>query len=90
MGAKVDSETAGTAGISVLPQPLRWCLGVRAQEFDRDLAQDIEAENQVSFLNLRFTEDMNLMAADGFHPGPGVYSEWGRRAARAVTPLMQA
>ena len=77
-------------GFPALPQPLRWWLGVRAREFDRDLAQDIEAENRVSFLNLRFTEDMSLMAADGFHPGPGVYSEWGRRAARAVTTLMQA
>lgn len=76
-------------GFPALPQPLRWWLGARAREFDRGLQRDVEAEDRVSFLSLRFTEDTSLMAADGFHPGPNVYREWGRRAALAVTSLMK-
>jgi len=77
-------------GFPALPQPLRWYLGARAREFDHDLERDVEAEDGVSFLSLRFTEDVSLMATDGFHPGPGVYKEWGRRAGLAATALMEA
>lgn len=77
-------------GFPALPQPLRWYLGARAREFDRDLERDVEAEDGVLFLSLRFTEDTSLMAADGFHPGPEVFKEWGRRAGLAVTALLQA
>ena len=76
-------------GFPALPQPLRWYLGSRAREFDRDLERHVAAEEGVTFLSLQFTEDTSLMASDGFHPGPGVYSEWGRRAGVAVSDLMK-
>ena len=72
-------------GFPALPQPLRWWLGVRARVFDDDLKHDVEGGGGVSFLSLRFTEDVNMMASDGFHPGPDVYREWARRACAAVT-----
>ncbi|MEM7344179.1 MAG: SGNH/GDSL hydrolase family protein [Chloroflexota bacterium] len=75
-------------GFPALPQPLRWYLGAIAREFDRDLAHSVETEDDVSFLSLRFTEDTTLMASDGFHPGPGVYKEWGKRASLVITALM--
>ncbi|QFU09339.1 hypothetical protein PARPLA_02305 [Rhodobacteraceae bacterium THAF1] len=28
--------------------------------------------------------DLSLLAPDGFHPGPGIYAEWGRMLAQAV------
>ena len=71
-------------GFPALPQPLRWHLGRRASEFDRSLEAQIAAEADCRYLSLRFTSDAGLMAADGFHPGPGVYAEWGRRAAQLV------
>lgn len=71
-------------GFPALPQPLRWYLGRRAREFDRDLQRDVAKEPGTTFLSLRFSEDANLMASDGFHPGPGVYAEWGRRAGALV------
>ncbi len=74
-------------GFPALPQPLRWYLGARATAFDRALADDLATRDDASFLNLRFTQDLSLMASDGFHPGPEVYREWGRRAARAVSAL---
>ncbi len=68
-------------GFPALPQPLRWYLGTRASEFDAALAANTAAESGMTFLSLRFSEDVGLMAADGFHPGPPMYAEWAERAA---------
>lgn len=68
-------------GFPALPQPLRWYLGRRASEFDTVLQQDVAAEPDVHFVSLRFSQDVTLMAVDGFHPGPAIYTEWARRAA---------
>ena len=72
-------------GFPALPQPLRWWLGARALRFDDDLKHDVRIEDDASFLSLRFTEDVSLMASDGFHPGPDVYREWARLASRAIS-----
>ena len=77
-------------GFPALPQPLRWYLGERATAFAEDLQADVAGDPRVRFLSLRFTEDTTLMASDGFHPGPAVYAEWGRRAARGVSTLAAA
>ena len=74
-------------GFPALPQPLRWYLGARASSFDRAMAATVETLDDARFLSLRFTEDLSLMASDGFHPGPGVYREWARRAATAIAGL---
>ena len=71
------------ASFPALPQPLRWYLGSRARDFDRDLERDMDGEADAVFLSLRFG-DVAAMALDGFHPGPTIYSEWGRRAADIV------
>lgn len=67
-----------------LPQPLRWFLGSRAARFSQVLERDVAAEANCRFLPLNFSQDSGLMAPDGFHPGPGIYSEWGQRAAAAI------
>ncbi|WP_237067539.1 SGNH/GDSL hydrolase family protein [Microbulbifer guangxiensis] len=67
-----------------LPQPLRWYLGRRATRFDQILRGDTRGEANAEFLSLRFSDDRALMATDGFHPGPGIYREWGRRVAELV------
>lgn len=77
-------------GFPALPQPLRWILGARATQFNHDLERDVAVDDAANFLDLRFTADTALMASDGFHPGPGVYAEWGARVAalvRQVSPL---
>ena len=71
-------------GFPALPQPLRWHAGGRASAFDRVLAADVAADGDAHFVNLRFTEDPSLMSRDGFHPGPGIYAEWGRRVAEVI------
>ena len=72
-------------GFPALPQPLRWVLGARATRFNDDLRQDIAADGAATFLDLRFTVDTTLIASDGFHPGPGIYAEWGARVAAKVS-----
>jgi lysophospholipase L1-like esterase len=73
-------------GFPALPQPLRWWLGARATAYDEHLQKDLRGEADVSFLSLRFTDDVRGMAADGFHPGPTVYREWAKRVATLVQP----
>ena len=67
-----------------LPQPLRWHLGSRATEFHHDLAADVAADGEAHFVDLRFEADIGLVAADGFHPGPGIYSLWADRVAAVI------
>ncbi len=66
-----------------LPQPLRWYLGIGAQAYNTALKAQAEA-NGALFLPLDFSLDISQMATDGFHPGRGVYREWGRRAAAGI------
>ena len=71
-------------GFPARPQPLRRHVGARATQFDSDLRADVSKEPDCRFVSLRFTENVTLMAADGFHPGPEIYSEWARRVANQI------
>lgn len=68
-----------------LPQPLRWYLGNRARRFNQHLATLIAAQPSCSLLTLSLAPEAGMMAADGFHPGPVIYSLWAEHAARAIT-----
>ena len=71
-------------GFPALPQPLRWHVGLRATQLHRALAADVAAEADARFIDLRFSDDMSLMASDGFHPGPRIYAEWAQLIAAAI------
>lgn len=71
-------------GFPALPQPLRWHLGWRATLFDSALKGALDDEADVVFMSLRFTENVDAMAEDGFHPGPTVYAEWARRVSEVI------
>lgn len=72
-----------------LPQPLRWYLGRRARQFDRDLQQDVSRDPSATFLSLDMPRDHRLMASDGFHPGPKAYEVWGKNAAETTLQALQ-
>lgn len=76
-------------GFPALPQPLRGYLGDRAGRFDNALEQELEKHAGAEFLSVRFTENVDEMASDGFHPGPAIYAEWARRAAELITRLQK-
>lgn len=67
-----------------LPQPLRWYLGRRSTEFDRLLAREVAQESQIRHLPLSFAHGEELMASDGFHPGPPAYALWGQHVAETI------
>jgi len=60
----------------LLPQPLRWFLGHRADRFDHWLADMIETRQNIHHIPIAFPHDPTLMASDGYHPKAGVYQEW--------------
>lgn len=68
----------------LLPQPTRWVVGGRARRFDRARMRLVARTEGA--VNLPFEGDLGteLMAEDGFHPGPEVYARWGGLAAQAL------
>jgi lysophospholipase L1-like esterase len=75
-----------------IPNPLRWTLGRQATRYDDALKTWATAEPETTYIDLRTEAGdplhgvpiTDVMATDGFHPGPRIYDEWGRRAARAI------
>jgi len=68
----------------LLPQPLRWVLGAQASRFDRALRELVSDCSVCRFIEMDFEPNVSQMSADGFHPGPKIYSEWGRKVYRAI------
>lgn len=68
----------------ILPNPLSWVLGGEAARFDRDLQNLVAERPKCRFVPMDFKTDASLMSEDGFHPGPKIYAEWGRKVYRAI------
>ena len=68
----------------LLPQPLRWVLGAQAARFDQALREIVSHRAGCRFVEMDFEPDVSHMSPDGFHPGPKIYSEWGRKVYRAI------
>ena len=68
--------------IQVLPQPLRWFVGTRAEEFDQLLKQSCKGVCQYLQINVGKVDDM--LAIDGFHPSARLYQIWGQQAAKLI------
>ncbi|GAA0859544.1 SGNH/GDSL hydrolase family protein [Aliiglaciecola litoralis] len=69
-----------------LPNPLRWYLGERAARFDRVMHQ-FAHHNHCQYYALPSMMDSQEMASDGFHPGPQVYTQWGKGLAEHIIEL---
>ncbi len=68
----------------LLPRPLRDVLGRRGLAFDRVL-EDLAADRaEAVHLRPDMALDPDLMASDGFHPGPRIYARWAEEAAEAI------
>jgi len=68
----------------LLPQPLRWVAGAQARRFDRALRRLVDKRTGCRFVIMDFEPDVSRMSPDGFHPGPKIYAEWGRKIYRAI------
>ncbi|QOL25850.1 SGNH/GDSL hydrolase family protein [Thalassotalea sp. LPB0316] len=67
-----------------LPNPLRWYLGNRAKQLNKDLTQICQAYKQTHTLTIELPNDPSLMASDGFHPGQPVYQQWAILASEHI------
>ncbi|MCL1065289.1 SGNH/GDSL hydrolase family protein [Shewanella olleyana] len=68
-----------------LPQPFRWFLGSRANEFNHALTHWISNSSlPCEQLDMRESLSNATMAEDGFHPSTEIYQHWGQMAARLI------
>ncbi len=67
-----------------LPHPLRWWLGRRALQFNRLLEEFAQNRPRCTFVAIPYPPDQQLIAADGFHPGPLAYRLWGAHLAELL------
>lgn len=80
----IISQIPGLENFEVLPQPLRWCLGMQSRRFNA-VAKSIWAGHPVcEFMDLPLVFDQSLMASDNFHPGEDAYRIWAEAFAQCI------
>ncbi|WP_246534412.1 SGNH/GDSL hydrolase family protein [Aliiroseovarius lamellibrachiae] len=67
----------------LLPNPLRWVLSLQAHRYDRALYQQAQELN-VDYMPFDVPLSPEMMASDGFHPGPNTYYLMGQRIAQQI------
>ncbi|MCL1057633.1 SGNH/GDSL hydrolase family protein [Shewanella gelidimarina] len=70
-------------GFPALPQPLRWFLGKRCDEFNQQLTQ-LATTAPLILLDFGAELQPELMAVDGFHPGVQIYQHWGKSVVDTI------
>ena len=74
-----------------LPQPLRWYLGAQAQRYNRGLQNLLQQRSDCRLVKVPVPADgADLVASDGFHPGPGFYRLWGQQLAQDIRRYWQS
>lgn len=69
--------------LPLVPHPLRWYLGCCAQALD-DAVQGWTQSQGLGYCALRWADDPQALAEDGFHPGPSQYPQWAQRLAQTI------
>ncbi|MEN9451846.1 MAG: hypothetical protein RLZZ369_905 [Pseudomonadota bacterium] len=67
-----------------LPQPLRWFLGQRAHQLNRQLQSWSRTQAPCTLLQNDFPMQPDMMAADGFHPSAATYKLWADNVAQVI------
>ena len=67
-----------------LPQPLRWYLGRRSDQFNQSLENQVLNKSNIHYMSIGSIDDNKAMASDGFHPGAKVYQQWAIFAAEKI------
>lgn len=78
------SEVPPLGAFPLLPNPLRWLLGRRANRFDAALRAALASEHDTTYITLPDDLSADDMAEDGFHPGPVIYAAWAKKLARQM------
>ena len=69
----------------VLPQPLRWLIGLTATRYNAAMTDWQATRPEVTRLHFDLPLDPGLMASDGFHPGAEVYAIWADMLAQEIS-----
>ncbi len=67
------------------PQPLRFCMGLRAAYFDRIAAELIDRHTGMMHIPTLIDPDEHDFCPDGFHPSDSAYTGWGEEMAQRIT-----
>ena len=67
-----------------LPWPLKWYLGICSKKFNGILMDWIDEQMDCELLQFNLPMDTNLMAKDGFHPGPALHTIWGKEVSKRI------
>lgn len=67
----------------LLPQPLRWVMGARAERFDAEL-RVLAGRDGIAHIPLDFPLGASHMAEDRIHPGPAIYDAWARAVCKVI------
>lgn len=69
--------------LPAVPQPLRWYLGRYARWLDAAMRRWAQQQG-LGYCALDWAAAPGNLAADGFHPGPGLYPQWAGRLAELI------
>lgn len=72
---------------TALPQPLRWCVGLRAHRFNHELIKFARREARCHVVPLNYPLEPGYLASDGFHPGELAYAHWAGVLANEIRQL---
>ena len=82
--ASVPPTPIHRKSFTLLPQPLRWVLGMRARMLDAARVAAAASLQDVVALTAEFPDDAELLAADGYHPGPAACALWAKQMADII------
>ena len=68
----------------LLPQPLRWVVGRQAARFDRASRRIAARHAHVDRITFDLPLEPRMMARDGYHPGPLIYTRWAQLCAARI------
>jgi lysophospholipase L1-like esterase len=84
VGQVVQSGLPPMGAFPALPQPLRAVMGRTARRFDTALAAALEGRSDAAHVGFQVPLTPDLMAKDGFHPGPRGYALWAEQLLPTV------
>ena len=68
----------------LLPQPLRFLLGMRAKTLDLEMQKIIADHSRVMHLPIEIEMDPNNFSEDGYHPSAAGVAQWCRSLAEQL------
>jgi len=85
----VFSGLARMQDFPAFPQPLAWYMGARAGLLNRTLERWVAPQTDCDLIPVDKSIRPEMLAEDGFHPGPEIYALWGAAAAEKILQRQQ-